>query len=77
MAQTDEKVRQVLGQADRYPQDLLELLANNEETADFVLDYMEKKDDPPAKNIGDITSGEIPFCFSGMSDGDMRSTGTI
>lgn len=61
MAQTDEKVRKVLEQADRYPQDLLELLANNEETADFVLDYMEKKDDSPAENIGDITSGEIPL----------------
>lgn len=61
MAQTDGKVRQVLEQADQYPEDLLELLANNEETADFVLDYTEKKDDAPAENIGDITSGEIPL----------------
>lgn len=61
MAQTDGKVRQVLEQAGQYPEDLLELLANNEETADFVLDYTEKKDDAPAENIGDITSGEIPL----------------
>ena len=61
MAQTDGEVRQVLEQADQYPEDLLELLANNEETADFVLDYTEKKNDAPAENIGDITSGEIPL----------------
>ena len=43
MAQSDKNVRQVLEQADQYPADLLELLSNNEETADFVLGYTEKK----------------------------------
>ena len=45
MAQTDEKVRQVLEQADQYPAD----------------GYTEKKDDAPAEDVGDITSGEIPL----------------
>ena len=77
MAQTDEKVRKVLEQADRYPQDLLELLANNEETADFVLDYMEKRMIPRQRISAISLPVKSPFCFSGMSAGDMRSTGTI
>lgn len=62
MAGTSEKVRTVLDNADQYPEDLLELLANNEETADFVLDYPQKKDQAPAESIGDLTGG-IPLLF--------------
>ncbi len=61
MAQTNGKVRQVLEQADRYPASLLELLAHNEETVDFVLDYAEKEDRAPAEDIGAVTAGEIPL----------------
>ena len=60
MAEDNEKVRTILDNADQYPEDLLELLANNEETADFVLDYPQKKDLAPAESIGDI-SGGIPL----------------
>lgn len=60
MAGDNEKVRTILDNADQYPEDLLELLANNEETADFVLDYPQKKDLAPEENIGDM-SGGIPL----------------
>ena len=60
MAKDSEKVRTVLDNADQYPEDLLELLANNEETADFVLGYPQKKDRAPAESIGDLTGG-IPL----------------
>lgn len=61
MALTNGKVRQVMAHADQYPAELLELLKNNEETADFVLGYPEKKDAPPAETIGEVTAGEIPL----------------
>lgn len=61
MALTNGKVRQVMAHADQYPAELLELLKNNEETADFVLGYPEKKDAPPADTIGEVTAGEIPL----------------
>lgn len=57
MAEDNEKVRTILDNADQYPEDLLELLANNEETADFVLDYPQKKDLAPAESIGDMSGG--------------------
>lgn len=60
MAEDNEKVRTILDNADQYPEDLLELLANKEETADFVLDYPQKKDLAPAESIGDM-SGGIPL----------------
>lgn len=61
MALTNGKVREVMAHADQYPAELLELLKNNEETADFVLGYPEKKDAPPAETIGEVTAGEIPL----------------
>lgn len=61
LAQSNKTVRQVLEQADQYPADLLELLSNNEETADFVLGYTEKKGQAPAEDIGEVASGEIPL----------------
>lgn len=61
MALTNGKVRQVMAHVDQYPAELLELLKNNEETADFVLGYPEKKDAPPAETIGEVTAGEIPL----------------
>lgn len=60
-ALTNGKVREILAHKDLYPEELLELLENNEETADFVLDYPEKKDTPPAETIGEVTAGVIPL----------------
>lgn len=61
MALTDPKVREVVAHKDQYPEELIELLENNAETADFVLGYPEKKDTAPAETIGDVTQGKIPL----------------
>ena len=61
MALTDPKVREVVAHKDQYPEELIELLENNAETADFVLGYPEKKDTAPAETIGDVMQGEIPL----------------
>ena len=61
MALTDPKVREVVAHKDQYPEELIELLENNAETAVFVLGYPEKKDTAPAETIGDVTQGEIPL----------------
>ncbi len=39
---------------------LRELVENNPETVDFVRNYQEKKDAPPAEDIGEVTEGVIP-----------------
>ena len=39
---------------------LRELVKNNPETAGFVRDYPEKKDNPPAETVGEVTQGTIP-----------------
>ena len=56
MALTDPKVREVVAHKDQYPEELIELLENNAETADFVLGYPEKKD-TPGRTDGDIWQG--------------------
>ncbi len=61
MGLTNEKVRQVMSRPEQYPDELLELLAGNEETVDFVLDYPEKKDMAPAETVGEVVKGEIPL----------------
>lgn len=60
-ALTNGKVREVMTNKDQYPKELLELLENNSETVDFILDYPEKKDIPPAETVGDVIQGEIPL----------------
>ena len=61
MALVNPKVREVLENREAYPEQLIKLLQNNEETVDFVLDYPEKKDTAPADTVGDIMQGEIPL----------------
>lgn len=61
MAVYDERARQLLLHSDEYPEELRELLAMNEEAADFVLDYPAKKDAPPAETVGEMTPGTIPL----------------
>lgn len=61
LALTNPKVREIMANKDQYPDQLVELLENNEETVDFVYDYPEKKDTAPADTVGDVTQGEIPL----------------
>ncbi len=58
---TNGKVREILMNRDQYPDDLIDLVQGNAETADFVLDYPEKKDLPPAESVGEVEQGRIPL----------------
>lgn len=53
--------KQVMRHKEMYPDELVKLVQNNEEAAEFVLDYPKNKDLPPAETIGDTTIGEIPL----------------
>ena len=61
MALFNPKVREVMANKDQYPEQLIELLKNNGETVDFVFDYQEKKDTPPADTVGEVVQGQIPL----------------
>ena len=50
-AKEDKKVQKILADSRNYPVSMLELLAKNAETTDFVADYPEKKDEAPAESI--------------------------
>lgn len=53
--------QQILQNPEHYPATLVELVVKNEETLQFVLDYPELYNTPPASTIGNITEGEIPM----------------
>ncbi len=40
---TNGKVREILLNREQYPDDLIDLVQGNEETADFVLDYPRRR----------------------------------
>ena len=61
MSLVNPKVREIMANKDQYPDQLIELLENNEETVDFVFDYLDKKDTPPAETVGEVVQGEIPL----------------
>ena len=61
MALVNPKVREIMANKDRYPEQLIELLQNNEETVDFVFDYPEKKDTAPADTVGEVVQGQVPL----------------
>ena len=61
MALVNPKVREIMANKERYPEQLIELLQNNEETADFVFDCPEKKDTAPADTVGEVVQGQVPL----------------
>ncbi|MCI7813045.1 MAG: papain-like cysteine protease family protein [Lachnospiraceae bacterium] len=64
MAKTNPKVQEVLDNRDLYPDDVLHMLAFNEETLDFVLDYPQKKGTPcEVTNIDSFEYGTIPNLY--------------
>ena len=58
---TNEKYQKILDNSQAYPKSMLEWLIKNGELIDFIADYPEKKDDPPADSIGEVTQGQIPL----------------
>lgn len=61
MALVNPKVREIMANKDQYPEQLIELLENNEETVDFIFDYPEKKDTAPADTVGEVVQGQVPL----------------
>lgn len=56
----DAGARTVIAEAGDASETLKELLENNPETADFIKNYPDKKDNPPAEDVGEVTKGVIP-----------------
>lgn len=58
----EPQISTVLENQSEYPKALLEMLAANTETLQFVLDYPTKKDQPAAETVDEnIVKGEIPL----------------
>ena len=61
LAAQDERVQDVIGRCQDYPEDLLKMLSRNLDMLDFVLEYPEKQGQVFADTIGDVVVGEIPL----------------
>ena len=58
---SDERYQMILDRAEEYPDNVLRMVCQNEETLNFAVDYPEKKDSAPASTVGDVTKGVIPL----------------
>lgn len=56
-----ERILDDIDVSDEVAEELRNLLKKNPETAAFVKNYSEKKDDPPADSIGEVERGKIPL----------------
>lgn len=54
-------IRKRIDESDENADTLKMLLKNNPETIEFVREYKEKKNHPPAETIGEVNQGEIPL----------------
>ena len=62
MAEESPQIKEILANLDQYPDKLLEMLAKNPETLDFVLNYPAEKDKEHKISIEDTyVPGEIPL----------------
>lgn len=61
LCETDERYQQILDHQEEYPDSVLKLCVQNEETLNFVLDYPEKKDLPAEDTVGEVTLGQVPL----------------
>ena len=61
--ETDEDISEKSDEKEEYgyPEELMEMLDKYPETIDFVMEYPNKKDIPPAGNVGYVQPGEIPL----------------
>ena len=53
--------QEILEHWEDYPEELLELLARNPETLEFVRNYPREKDRAPAETVEEAQAGEIPL----------------
>lgn len=61
LSETIGDIQLILERSEAYPASLLQLLAGNLETLEFVKNYPEYGLDTPADSIGSVTKGEIPL----------------
>ena len=61
LAFSDERYQMILDRAEEYPDNVLRMVCQNEETLNFAVDYPEKKDSEPAATVGDVTEGVVPL----------------
>ena len=61
LADSDERYRQILNREEEYPDKVLRMVCQNEETLGFAVDYPEMKGSKPADTVGDVTTGVIPL----------------
>mgnify|MGYP000367463975 CR=1 FL=1 len=74
LASSDERYQTILDQAEEYPDNVLRMVCQNEETLNFAVDYPEKKDSEPASTVGDVTKGVVPLLIQWDRRGAMRFT---
>ena len=60
MGESNPKIAEILEQPERYPEELLEAVAYEEELADFALTYPEKKDIPSGRFYRRTAAGRNP-----------------
>ena len=61
LADSDERYRQILDREEEYPDKVLRMVCQNEETLGFAVDYPEMKGSKPADTVGEVTTGVIPL----------------
>lgn len=61
LASSDERYQTILDREEEYPDNVLRMVCQNEETLNFAVDYPEKKDSEPASTVGDVTKGVVPL----------------
>ena len=61
LASSDERYQTILDREEEYPDNVLRMVCQNEETLNFAVDYPEKKDLAPVSSVGDVTKGVIPL----------------
>ena len=60
-AREEPGAQEILEHWEDYPEELLELLARNPETLEFVRNYPREKDRAPAETVEEAQAGEIPL----------------
>lgn len=74
LASSDERYQTILDRAEEYPDNVLRMVCQNEETLNFAVDYPEKKDSEPASTVGDVTKGVVPLLIQWDRRWAMRFT---
>lgn len=57
----DSRIKDIIINYNKYPEELLDMLSRNVDMIDFVVDYPSKKGKTYSDNIGGVKKGEIPL----------------